>query len=70
WHRAASNLNAKCKERSFHVHSTRAAPRLRLRGSDRALLVWITQIWPNLGMTWVDWNATEHILGFQPALRR
>src|SRR5262249_53801448 len=26
----------------------RAPPRLRLRGSDRALLVWITRIWPNL----------------------
>ena len=25
-----------------------APPRLRLRGSDRALLVWITRIWPNL----------------------
>src|SRR5436305_10774594 len=26
----------------------RAPPRLRLRGSDRALLVWITQLWPSL----------------------
>src|SRR5499426_4798600 len=26
----------------------RAPPRLRLRGSDRALLVWITRNWPNL----------------------
>ena len=26
----------------------RAPPRLRLHGSDRALLVWITWIWPNL----------------------
>jgi hypothetical protein len=26
----------------------RAPPRLRLRGCDRALLVWITRIWPNL----------------------
>src|SRR5271167_4108056 len=25
-----------------------APPRLRLHGSDRALLVWITRIWPNL----------------------
>jgi hypothetical protein len=26
----------------------RARPRLRLQGSDRALLVWITRIWPSL----------------------
>src|SRR5947209_14310766 len=26
----------------------RAPPRLRLRGSDRALLVWMTQLWPRL----------------------
>src|SRR3974390_2156887 len=26
----------------------RAPPRLRLRGSDRALLVWITRLWPGL----------------------
>jgi hypothetical protein len=26
----------------------RAPPRLRLHGSDRALLVWMTRIWPNL----------------------
>src|SRR4029434_6902573 len=26
----------------------RAPPRLRLRGSDRALLIWMTQIWPSL----------------------
>src|SRR5260370_24669236 len=26
----------------------RAPPRLRLRGSDRALLVWITRRWPSL----------------------
>jgi hypothetical protein len=25
-----------------------APPRLRLHGGDRALLVWITRIWPNL----------------------
>ena len=25
-----------------------APPRLRLHGSDRALLIWITRIWPNL----------------------
>ena len=27
----------------------RAPPRLRLRGSDRALLTWMTRLWPNLG---------------------
>src|SRR6266700_3212312 len=26
----------------------RAPPRLRLRGSDRALLVWLTRLWPSL----------------------
>jgi hypothetical protein len=26
----------------------RAPPRLRLRASDRALLVWMTRLWPNL----------------------
>src|SRR5258708_21927156 len=26
----------------------RAPPRLRLRGSGRALLVWMTRLWPNL----------------------
>jgi hypothetical protein len=26
----------------------RAPPRLRLLGSDRALLVWMTRLWPNL----------------------
>src|SRR5436305_10720181 len=32
----------------------RAPPRLRLRGSDRALLVWMTRFWPSLlGAAWV-----------------
>src|SRR5262245_15524494 len=26
----------------------RAPPRLRLRGSDRALMVWLTRLWPSL----------------------
>ena len=26
----------------------RAPPRLRLRGSDRALMVWLTWLWPSL----------------------
>ena len=32
----------------LNIALRRAPPRLRLHGSDRALLVWITQIWPNL----------------------
>src|SRR6202158_5344310 len=32
----------------LNIALRRAPPRLRLRGSDRALLVWMTRIWPNL----------------------
>jgi len=32
----------------LNIALRRTPPRLRLRGSDRALLVWITRIWPNL----------------------
>ena len=32
----------------LNIALRRAPPRLRLRGSDRALLVWVTWIWPNL----------------------
>ena len=32
----------------LNIALRRALPRLRLHGSDRALLVWITRIWPNL----------------------
>src|SRR5450830_693125 len=32
----------------LNIALRRAPPRLRLQGSDRALLVWITRIWPNL----------------------
>ena len=32
----------------LNIALRRAPARLRLRGSDRALLVWITRIWPNL----------------------
>ena len=32
----------------LNIALRRAPSRLRLRGSDRALLVWITRIWPNL----------------------
>ena len=31
----------------LNIALRRAPPRLRLYGSDRALLVWITRIWPN-----------------------
>jgi hypothetical protein len=34
--------------RQLNIALRRAPPRLRLRGSDRALLVWIMWIWPNL----------------------
>ena len=32
----------------FSVFLRRAPPRLRLRGGDRALLVWMTRLWPSL----------------------
>ena len=32
----------------LNIALRRAPPRPRLHGSDRALLVWITRIWPNL----------------------
>jgi len=32
----------------LNIALRRAPPHLRLRGSDRALLVWMTRIWPNL----------------------
>jgi hypothetical protein len=32
----------------LNIALRRTPPRLRLRGSDRTLLIWITQIWPNL----------------------
>ena len=35
-------------ENLFLRHQRRAPPRLRLHGSDRALLVWMTWIWPTL----------------------
>src|SRR5262245_62408303 len=31
-------------DQALHV----GAPRLRLRGSDRALMVWLTRLWPSL----------------------
>ena len=32
----------------LNIALRRAPPRLRLRGSDRALLVWMTRFWPGL----------------------
>ena len=32
----------------FNIALRQAPPRLRLRGSDRALLVWMTRLWPSL----------------------
>jgi putative transposase len=32
----------------LNISLRRAPPRVRLRGSDRALLVWMTQLWPRL----------------------
>ena len=51
----------------------RAPPRLRLRGSDRALLVWMTRLWPSLlGATQVVQPETIlrwHRAGFKAFLR-
>jgi hypothetical protein len=32
----------------LNIALRRVPPRLRLRGSDRALLIWMTKLWPNL----------------------
>jgi hypothetical protein len=32
----------------LNIALRKAPPRLRLRGRDRALLVWITRLWPSL----------------------
>jgi hypothetical protein len=32
----------------LNIASRRAPPRFRLRGGDRALLIWITRLWPSL----------------------
>ena len=51
----------------------RAPPRLRVRGSDRALLIWMTRLWPNLrGMAQVVQPETIlrwHRAGFKVLLR-
>jgi len=51
----------------------RAPPRLRLRGSDRALLIWMTRLWPNLrGMaqvvqpeTILRWRGLQSLLALE-----
>ena len=32
----------------LNIALRRAPPRLRLRGSDRALMVWLVRLWPSL----------------------
>jgi len=32
----------------LNISLRRSSPRLRLRGSDRALLIWMTRLWPSL----------------------
>jgi hypothetical protein len=32
----------------LNIALRRAPPRLRLRGGDRALLIWMTRLWPSL----------------------
>src|SRR5882724_9529210 len=38
----------------------RAPPRLRLRGSDRALLVWMTRLWPKPARCDAGRSAGDH----------
>ena len=45
WRLEAENLFLR---HQLNIALRRAPPRLRLRGSDRALLVWMTRIWPSL----------------------
>jgi hypothetical protein len=57
------------KPRTFNIALRRRPPRLRLRGSDRALLVWMTRLWPSLlGLARVVEPATIlrwHRAGFE-----
>ena len=47
----------------------RAPPRLRLRGSDRALMVWLVRLWPSPSQCDSQLMTEEQILGFKPAAR-
>src|SRR5271169_1223380 len=45
WRLEAENLFLRLQ---LNIALRRAPTRLRLRGSDRALLIWMTRLWPNL----------------------
>jgi transposase InsO family protein len=45
WRLEAENMFLR---HQLNIALRRAPPRIRLRGSDRALLVWMTRLWPNL----------------------
>src|SRR5512135_1107668 len=45
---AAKRCLLKQLHHQLNIALRRASPRLRLYGSDRALLVWMTRIWPGL----------------------
>jgi len=49
----------------LNIALRRAPSRLRLHGSDRALLVWITRIWPNLlDLSQVEWPHARSALAW------
>src|SRR5476651_394844 len=45
WRLEAENMFLR---HQLNIALRRAPPRIRLRGSDRALLIWMTKLWPNL----------------------
>ena len=45
----------------LNIALRRAPPRLRLRGSDRAVIVWLTRLWPSL-------LGAAHVTGDHPSL--
>jgi hypothetical protein len=45
WRREAENLFLR---HELNIALRRASPRLRLRGSDRALFIWMIKLWPSL----------------------
>ena len=47
WQLEAENLFLR-HQLSIALRCARARPRLRLCGTDRALLIWLTRIWPGL----------------------
>ena len=49
----------------LNIALRRAPSRLRLHGNDRALLVWITRIWPNLlDLSQVEWPHARSALAW------